>query len=72
MRPWRVRVGEEDYGRRGVVYLRRGWFKPMFGHQDGIRVATVDLTREDAEEQLAEARAKARSLRLSLEEIEAA
>jgi hypothetical protein len=60
---WKVRVGRENYGRTGVVFLTRNPFSRF--HQNGIRVATLDLTRDDAEEQLAAARAKALSLLIS-------
>jgi hypothetical protein len=67
---WRVRVREDNYGRRGVVFITRQRF-PV-GYMGGIRVAVIDLTDEDADYQIAEARAKARSLAQSVTELEAA
>lgn len=67
---WRVRVCIDNYGFTGVVVLTRAPFSRFY--QNGIRVATVDLTRDDAEEQLAEARAKADSLLASVRGLEAA
>lgn len=68
-RSWRVRVCEGgDYGRTGVVVVTRRWFSRFYQH--GIRVARVDLTAEDAEHQLAEARARARSLAAGVTALE--
>lgn len=70
-RRWRVRVCEAgDYGRSGVVMVTRRRFSRFYQH--GIEVARIDLTADDAEVQLAEARAKARSLVSSIQELEAA
>lgn len=63
-----VRVCHENYGYQGVVILAR-WPWTRFS-QAGLRIATIDLTRDDAEEQLAEARAKAASLARSIEQLE--
>lgn len=68
MKRWRVRVCLENYGRAGVVVLTTRPFSCFY--QDGIRVARLDLAADDAEEQLADARAKANSLLLSLEQLE--
>jgi hypothetical protein len=68
-RRWRVRVCLENYGRHGVVVITTKPFDRFYQH--GLRVATLDLTRDDAEEQIAEARAKARSLAVSLTDLEA-
>lgn len=67
---WRVRVCTENYGRQAVVILTRNPFTRF--SQAGIRVATLDLTRDDAEEQIAEARARALSLARSVTSLEAA
>lgn len=57
---WKVRVEETNYGQQAVVFITRRPFSRF--HHNGIRIATLDLTRDDAEEQMAEARAKALSL----------
>lgn len=65
---WRVRVCLENYGRTGVVVVTRRRFSRFY--HNGLRVATVCLSADDAEEQLAEARAKARSLIGSINTLE--
>lgn len=65
---WRVRVCLSDYGCTGVVIITRRPFSRFY--QDGLRVASVDLTADDAEDQIAEARAKARSLARSITDLE--
>jgi hypothetical protein len=65
---WRVRVCLDDYGRVGRVILTRRWFSRFYQH--GILVTTLDLTREDAEDQIAEARAKALSLARSISNLD--
>lgn len=65
---WKVRVCHENYGRTAAVILTRNPFDRFYQH--GIRIATLDLTRDDAEQQLAEARAKALSLLVSVGTLE--
>lgn len=67
---WRVRVCVNDYGRTGRVVVTRRPFSRVY--QNGIVVASLDLTRDDAEEQIAEARAKAQSLAHGIGQLEAA
>ena len=67
-RRWHVRVCHRSYGQVAVVIIttkRRATF-----YQDGITVAELLLSRDDAEEQLAAARAKALSLVRSIEYME--
>ena len=65
---WRVKVCLENYGREGVVMLTRKPFSRFY--QDGIRVATLDLTADDADMQLAGARAKAVSMAAQISDFE--
>jgi len=66
---WRVRVCVTDYGVVGKVILTRKLFSRFY--QDGLLVAEVILTRDDAEDQLADARAKAQSLMRGVRSLEA-
>lgn len=63
-----VRVCVANYGRTGVVVLVR-WPWQRF-YQSGLRVATLNLEADDAEMQVAEAIAKARSLGSSIDRLE--
>lgn len=65
---WKVRVCVENHGYNAAVILTRNPFSRFY--QSGIRVATLDLARDDAEQQLAEARAKALSLLVSVGTLE--
>ena len=67
-RRWRVRVQETNYGQVGVVFITRRRFDRF--HQHGIKVATVQLNADDAEDQLADARAKAASLARQITELD--
>lgn len=69
-RRWRVRVCEGDYGCTGVVIVTRR--RSPRSYQHGIQVAQIDLAQPDAEEQIADARARAASLARSLNGLEAA
>jgi len=66
---WKVRVCLDNYGRTGVVVLTRRPFSRFY--QAGLEVARLDLAADNAHEQLAEARAKARALLVSLGTLEA-
>lgn len=65
---WRVRVCLDDYGRVGVVMLtRRRWTR---FYQHGLEVARIRLSANDAEQQLAEAKAKATAMAHELRNVE--
>jgi hypothetical protein len=66
---WRVRVCLDNYGQTAVVVVTRRPFDRFYQH--GIEIARLDLTRDDAEEQIADARAKALSLARGITSLEA-
>lgn len=68
-RRWRVRVCITDYGRTGVVIVST---KRTRFYQHGLEVARIQLFRDDAEQQLADARAKAKSMARQVTDFEAA
>lgn len=65
---WRVCVEPANYGRTAEVFVTRKWFS-RFSHS-GILVATLNLSAEDAETQLAEAKHKANAMLVELSWIE--
>jgi hypothetical protein len=65
---WRVRVCLTDYGRVGVVVLTRSRWSRFYQH--GLEVARIRLSADDAEQQIAEAKAKARALAVELRDVE--
>ena len=67
---WRVRVCLDNYGQVGRVIITRNPFTRFY--QSGLLVATLDLTADDAEDQIAEARVKAISLARGVTSLERA
>lgn len=65
---WHVRVQQTNYGEQAVVFVVRSRWTRF--HQYGVRVTLLDLTAPDAEDQLAEARAKAKSMARQLRALE--
>lgn len=65
---WRVKVCLDNYGRTGVVVITRSRWSRFYQH--GLEVARLQLNRDDAEEQLAEARAKATSMARQVDMLE--
>lgn len=68
-RRWRVRVCLTDYGRVGVVMVTTRRFTRFYQH--GLEVARLRLSADDAEQQLADARAKAAAMARELTGLEA-
>jgi hypothetical protein len=65
---WRVRVCLDDYGRVGVVVLTRSCWSRFYQH--GLEVARIRLSADDAEQQIADAKAKARAMARELRDVE--
>jgi hypothetical protein len=68
MSRWRVRVRPTNAGKDAVVFVTRKMWPSW--HGDGVIVATVQLTDENADERLAEARARAASYAKQIEGLE--
>lgn len=68
MSRWRVRVRPTDAGRTAVVFVTRKLYPSW--HGDGVIVAEVSLSAPDADEKLADARARAADYATQIEELE--